>query len=211
MTADPGTPRPQPGFVEQARRHQIIAAAVEVIAEHGLAAATFARIAARAGISPPLISYHFGSKSELLGSVIDHLEARFEAALEAHVDGATSYADALRRLIEAHVEHTSSGSVDVLALGRLHHAGPDLESIRPRGAERDTWIIEIESMLLEGQAEGEFPAFHTRPMAVTILAALEAAPAHLAAHPDLDPSAYARELADLFVVAATTRRRRRHR
>ncbi|MEV7908062.1 TetR family transcriptional regulator, partial [Streptomyces anulatus] len=45
-------------FIERARRAQIIASAIEVIAEHGFANASLARIAKHAGISKGVISYH---------------------------------------------------------------------------------------------------------------------------------------------------------
>jgi Bacterial regulatory proteins, tetR family len=48
---------PERTFIEAARRNQIVAAAIDTIAEVGYARASFARIAARAGISPGLISY----------------------------------------------------------------------------------------------------------------------------------------------------------
>ena len=52
---------------EQARRKQIVDAAIETIAEIGYAKASFARIAERAGLSSTgLISYHFANKSELI-------------------------------------------------------------------------------------------------------------------------------------------------
>jgi AcrR family transcriptional regulator len=196
-------------FVEQARRAQIVDAAIEVIGDEGLARATFSRIAARAGISPALISYHFGSKDELFAALANTASSRFEAAIEARVEGAASYVDALRRLVEAHVGLTTGDSPEAKAVMELYASGIEGDGIRPTGAERRGWVDEIESMLRDGQDEGEFADFDPRPLAVAIIAALEAAPADLAARPDADAAGFARELAELFVVAATTRRTRR--
>ena len=195
--------------MEQARRAQIVEAATAVIADEGLARATFARIATRAGISPALISYHFGSKDELFRSVAEHVSAWFDAALEARVEGARSYSDALRLLVEAHVSLTTGDSPAARAVVHLYGPGPETAHLRPSGDDRRGSADEIEGMLREGQAEGEFAAFDPRPLAVAIIAALEAAPTDLAARPDADVGTYARELADVFVVAATTRRPRR--
>jgi AcrR family transcriptional regulator len=53
-------------FTESARRAQIVAAAIDVIADGGYASASFAAIARRAGLSSTgLISYHFASKEIL--------------------------------------------------------------------------------------------------------------------------------------------------
>jgi AcrR family transcriptional regulator len=57
-------------FTEEARRAQIIACAIEVLAELGYSQTSFARIAERADISKSVISYHFASKDELLEQVV---------------------------------------------------------------------------------------------------------------------------------------------
>ena len=56
---------------EAARRRQIVAATIEVLAEVGHGATTFTRIARRAGLSSTgLISYHFTDKADLLDEVL---------------------------------------------------------------------------------------------------------------------------------------------
>ena len=58
-------------FTSQARRAQIVAAAIDTIAGLGLAGATFARIAERAGLSSTrMISYHFADRDDLLDAVV---------------------------------------------------------------------------------------------------------------------------------------------
>ena len=79
-------------FIEQARRAQIVQAAIETIAEVGYTKATFARIAERADISPGLISYHFSSREKLIAQVIAHIESAMEQAIEAETENAQSYA-----------------------------------------------------------------------------------------------------------------------
>ena len=56
----------------------------------------------------------------------------------------------------------------------------------------------LEGLLRQGQQEGDFRPFDLRVMAVTIRRAIDAVPPLLAANPDLDVKAYARELATLF-------------
>ena len=68
---------PERTFIETARRAQIVAAAIDTIAEEGYPGASFARIAERLGISRGLISYHFAGKDDLIKQVIH------EAAEEA--------------------------------------------------------------------------------------------------------------------------------
>ena len=58
-------------LTEQARRAQIVSAAIGTIADLGYRNATFAQIARRAGLSSTgLISYHFAGKEELISEVV---------------------------------------------------------------------------------------------------------------------------------------------
>ena len=68
----PVTTEPQRSVTATARRAQIVAATVAVIAEEGYAQASFARIAQRAGLSGTrLISYHFAGKADLVAAVVE--------------------------------------------------------------------------------------------------------------------------------------------
>src|SRR6202453_4771003 len=58
LVMQPGEAAAERTFIETARRAQIVAAAIDTIAELGYAQASFARIADRVGISRGLISYH---------------------------------------------------------------------------------------------------------------------------------------------------------
>ena len=75
MTEAPTAPRERT-FIENARRQQIVAAAIDTIAEVGFAQASLARIAERIGISKGVISYHFAGKDDLVRQVaIEIVEA----------------------------------------------------------------------------------------------------------------------------------------
>jgi len=74
----------------EARRAQITAALLAVIARHGYEKATIQAIAAQAELAPGLIHYHFKSKQEILVSLIGALaqsaHARFLAVLGEDVE-----------------------------------------------------------------------------------------------------------------------------
>jgi len=57
-------------FTETARRAQIVAAAIDTIAELGYGQASLARIAETAGTSKGVIIYHFGGKDELMRELV---------------------------------------------------------------------------------------------------------------------------------------------
>lgn len=93
-----GVPRPE-------RERQIVAAAVDEFAARGYAGASMAAIAARAGISKPLIYQYFGSKDGLylacLHQVAGDLLDRLELAELSVDDSVYSRIFALQAVFEA--------------------------------------------------------------------------------------------------------------
>src|SRR5690348_14052005 len=56
-----------------ATRDRIVAAATDLFAERSFDGATTREIAARAGVTQPLLNYHFRSKDELWRAAVDSL------------------------------------------------------------------------------------------------------------------------------------------
>lgn len=81
---------------EERRRDQLIAAALEIIAEDGLEAATVRAIAARAGVTQGLIRHYFSSKEELTRAAYHTHMTRMTEANYAFV--ADAPADPVARL-----------------------------------------------------------------------------------------------------------------
>src|SRR3954468_23640466 len=61
--------QPDP-VTEIARRDQLVASAIQLIAEQGHARASLSRIAKRAGVSKAAVLYHFKTKDDLLDAVL---------------------------------------------------------------------------------------------------------------------------------------------
>src|SRR5699024_11635376 len=57
-------------FIANARREQIIKAAIEVLKEIGYVKTSLAKIAQKAKISTGLISYHFSGKEDLMNNTL---------------------------------------------------------------------------------------------------------------------------------------------
>ena len=185
-------------FTEAGRRAQIVAAAIETIAEVGYANASFARIASRAGLSSTgLISYHFAGKSDLMAQVAqetfaaigEHMAARMAGAqgpaqaLEAYIRGVTEFIAGHRPQMKAVLEIFMNGGV-------RYTPGTDLVTLSP-----------VEEILRGGQSAGEFRQFDTRIMAAVIQRAIDGLPFLLETHPDIDLGRYADELVTTFTLA----------
>src|SRR6516225_4565365 len=87
-------------FTETARRAQIVAAAIDTIAELGYGQASLARIAETAGTSKGAILYHFGGKDELIRELVAEVVAGGVAYMEPRVDAEPAGAGKLRAYIE---------------------------------------------------------------------------------------------------------------
>src|SRR5690349_820356 len=88
-------------FTETARRAQIVAAAIDTIAELGYGQASLARIAETAGTGKGVIIYYFGGKDELMRELVAEVVARGVAYMEPQVDAEPTGAGKLRAYIES--------------------------------------------------------------------------------------------------------------
>lgn len=193
---------PEPSFIEQARRQQIVQAATSVIAEVGYAKASFARIADRAGISAGLISYHFADKADLITSVAAHITDQLQALIADRTTGSPSYRHALVAMVTAQVEFFATHHEEVAAISSIRADARDpATGQRIAVSQRRQATDQLEEFFAAGQAAGDFADMDARIQAASTLGALEAVPVELAARPDLAPGEYGRRLAAIVLQA----------
>src|ERR1700722_2829912 len=197
----------EPGrtFTETARRAQIMAAAIDTIAEVGYGQASLARIAERAATSKGVICYHFEGKDELVRAVVSELVARGAAYMRPRIEAESAGAATLQAYIESNLAFLHDNRNHVVATveivmnaraadgGRLVTTGP--------GAVGTAGLSEVLSGF---QASGEFrPDFDPLVLAMAIRAAIDNVALQLVGRPDLDVRHHARELAELLVHATS--------
>lgn len=108
----------------EATRDQILAQAARLFRHQGYAATTLRQIADAAGIKAGSIYYHFGSKEEILGVVLDDGIRAVEAAVVSRVAAlppGASYRERIAAAIEGHLH------------GLLHHGDFTSANIRVYG------------------------------------------------------------------------------
>jgi AcrR family transcriptional regulator len=185
-------------FTEVARRAQIVAAAIETIADIGYGQASFAQIARRAGLSSTgLISYHFAGKDDLMAQVAEETYLAIGQYMAARMTGCSSASKSLETYIRASVEFVAGHRRQMKALleifmngGIRYDAGTELVVLSP-----------VEEILRRGQGAGEFRDFDARVLAAVIQRAIDGLPFLLETHADIDLSAYADELSTTFALA----------
>jgi TetR/AcrR family transcriptional regulator, regulator of biofilm formation and stress response len=85
--ADAGPRRRRQRRVDPDRRERILDAAIDVIAERGVAGTTHRRIAGAADVPLGSLTYHFASLEELRAQAFARLAERASRAYAAHFDG----------------------------------------------------------------------------------------------------------------------------
>lgn len=189
-------------FIEEARRAQIIAAAIETIAESGYANASLARIAQRVGISKGVISYHFKGKAELVDQVMTAIYTSIGEAAYTRIQAQDNASDMLRTHIGAVADFGHQHPSYMRAIGEIAANARDADGNPVYGPATSEGLYQgLEHLYQLGQDSGEFRGFDTRVMAVTQQAAIDGMFGYWAAHPDHDLHNHARELGELLVRA----------
>ncbi|MFI7612786.1 TetR/AcrR family transcriptional regulator [Nonomuraea terrae] len=186
-------------FIEEARRAQIVASAIEVIAEIGFAQASLARIAQHAGISKGVISYHFAGKDELMEEVVERTYGTIAEHVGTRMVGLTTATELLRTHIVSVADHMRGHRTQLLALGEIFYNLRTADGQPRYGINANEEIYRaLEEIYRLGQESGEFRDFDRRVMAVAHSSAIDSMFAYWAANPGHDLDAHARQLADLF-------------
>ena len=192
---------------EVARRRQIVAATIEVLAQVGHGATTFTRIARRAGLSSTgMITYHFTDKAELLDEVLAEVVREAAEFMGPRIAVATGYAETLRARIESNVELLAALPSHVQALREVLAASAGAGRADARGdtAGLTTRVDALADHLRAGQHAGAFGAFDPTVMALAITGAVDAVVAVLLADQDA-VGRRVRELAHVFARATEVR------
>ena len=158
------------------RRQQIRQAATEVIAERGLCETRLADIAKRAGVSPGLPLYYFGSKDVLLTEALTFAEERFYREISRELDRLEGAPDRLVRLIDLAFPPAVGGATTsdwVLWFELWSRSVRDPEVARKRRALDRRWRQTIADVVRDGQASGEFADVDAEEFAVRLAALMD--------------------------------------
>src|SRR5919107_297752 len=143
----------------QKRRTQMLEAAMEVIADRGLCETRIADVAERAGLSPALVVYYFGSKETLLTEALAYAEDLFYIEAFRELTGIEGAKERLVRLIELACPPVVRREADeywTLWVELWSRALRNEEAARKREALERRWRYTIAEVVREGERSGEF-------------------------------------------------------
>jgi AcrR family transcriptional regulator len=162
--------------LSDARRRQILKAAVRVIAEKGLCDTGIKDVADQAGTSPALVIYYFGTKDTLLAETLAFADERFYAQTADAVAELTSARDRLVELVRC---CCSVGEADddfdewVLWLDLWARAAHKPDVARDRQAMDRRWRTTITEIVRQGQSAGEFAPVDAATFALRLAALID--------------------------------------
>ncbi|MGX1757918.1 TetR/AcrR family transcriptional regulator [Streptomyces lydicus] len=190
----------KPSFTETGRRAQIVAAAIDVIADVGYHRASFAKIAERAGLSSTgMISYHFDGRDDLMREVVAEVMRLAEGYIRPRIEAHESYAARLRASIEGNLdlfaEYPNHLAAIVEILANLRGGDPGMVAFLD--STEANLAVQVEQ-IRTAQRAGEFGDFDPWVMMRAIRAAIDDVVRRATHDPALDVRAAGRELADLF-------------
>jgi AcrR family transcriptional regulator len=139
-------------------RDRILEAACDVIAAHGIDDVRIARIATIAGVSPPLVHYHFATREALLSEALEHsFELLGDVRTAATEAEDWTCAQRLGWMIDQSLPFAGMGDREWRLWLELWGRAARDPALRPVAAQLyaryDTWIAEV---VEEGIASGEF-------------------------------------------------------
>jgi AcrR family transcriptional regulator len=137
------------------RREQIAAAALQLVASEGVKRLSIAAVARRVGLVPSGIYRHFPSKDAMLDAVLDLLDAKLRANVDAARKETADPLDRLHDLFLRHIRIIREGQ----AFPRIMFSDEALAA-RPARRTRVRRIVggyldEIGRMVREGQQQGQ--------------------------------------------------------
>jgi AcrR family transcriptional regulator len=138
----------------QIRREQIAEAALGLVASQGLSRLNVAAVARRVGLVPSGIYRHFKSKDEILDAVLDLLQQRITAMVQAACQKAEDPLERLRTLLMSHIRFIREGR----AIPRMVFSD-DLQNGSPERRQRILQILlgylgQIRQIIEAGQQQG---------------------------------------------------------
>lgn len=186
-------------FIQAARRKQILAAAIDTIADLGYSQASLDRIAKRAQISKTTIPYYFKTKGDLVRQIIIDVFIGGGAYIQPQVEAVAQARDKLATFIRANVAYIANHSREMAAVYDIV-TNADQSTLAPLLGPNSTdpRIAGLEYIFSQGQQAGQFRAFETSIMAHAIVQSIDGLHAQLKRDPSLDLTLYAEELVTIF-------------
>lgn len=162
-------------LIAEARREQIIKAAVEVLREVGYVSTSLSKIAKKANISTGLISYHFSGKEDLMNNTLMYLVQQEWGFIKEKVEQKQTPTEKLMAFIEASLAYQGTNRVNNIALIEIvfNARTPDNDPYYLIEDDDEDLLNDLlQEILHKGQESNEFSDFQPQVIATVIRGAI---------------------------------------
>jgi|SRR5699024_115517 len=161
-------------LIAEARRDQIIKAAVEVLREIGYISTSLSKIANKANINTGLISYHFSGKEDLMNNTLMYLVQKEWVFIKEKVEQKQTPTDKLMAFIEASLAYQGTNRINNIALIEIVFNARTSDNVPYYLIEEDDDLLNnlLQEILHKGQDSKEFSNFHPQVIATVIRGAI---------------------------------------
>ncbi|HSX06983.1 MAG TPA: TetR/AcrR family transcriptional regulator [Candidatus Saccharimonadia bacterium] len=193
---------PKPTRTQQARRADIIAAAITVINRDGYASASVQRVAEEAGTSKSTVLYHFKSKAEIEKALVGSIFEDGAAYMAPFITRARTYRGKLRAYLTSNLQFIANNAPAIAALLEIErNIGHQTFTDSSTYNQDDAPMRWLKDMLINGQKAGEFNEFNPLVTAISIRLVVDGSAQYILTHPSLDITQYITEIVRLFDAA----------
>ncbi|WP_369193564.1 TetR/AcrR family transcriptional regulator [Streptomyces djakartensis] len=164
-------------------REDVLAAAMEMIAERGLEKLTMAALGREVGMSSGHLLYYFGSKDELLLRTLEWSEGRLGAERARLLTRAAPARERLRAYVDLYVPDGHRDPHWTLWLevwNRSQNAAVESDARDRQAAIEGAWHRDLVALLAEGISRGEFRRVDPDRFAARLRALLDGLSIHVA-------------------------------
>ncbi|MGD6818525.1 TetR/AcrR family transcriptional regulator [Metabacillus sp. 113a] len=165
-------------LIADARKEQIIKAAIEVLRDSGYVNTSLSKIASKAKTSTGLISYHFSGKEDLMNNILVYLVEDEKAFIKGRVENEQTYLGKLMAFVEAGIEYRDKYRGNITALLEIvfNVRTPDnVPYFRMEMNPEEEVQVWLEGILSEGKKSNEFSDFDSRAVGMMIRGAISLA------------------------------------
>jgi len=149
---------------EPTRREQILATAAELFAARGFHGVSVADLGAACGISGPALYKHFSSKQAMLAEMLVSISEELLEVGRARVAAADGPAEAVRAMVDWHVEFALGHRPLIIVQDRDWESLPEQASAQVRKLQRQ-YVDLLASQLLALQPDLTKPTAHAAAQA----------------------------------------------
>ncbi|MDD5564732.1 MAG: TetR/AcrR family transcriptional regulator [Thermoanaerobaculaceae bacterium] len=171
---------------EDSVRGRLMTGAIALFASKGYAATTVREIVAAAGVTKPVLYYHFGSKEGIFLAMMREAVAEFEATATAAVGEPGTSRDRIARFLDRMFDLVLQ-HLDVMRVIDAIYYGPpqgapffDFETIHQR------FIETLAGLVREGMAAGELRPGDAEDVAWALVGPFEVARGMSLCHPEVE-------------------------